>query len=690
MKPGEILVARVSGGASIVRCLEGDGASSAGKDSRVRIALGRNREARLPVDRVLLSTGLVASREEDVEAFRRRCDELASAMDLAEVWEVARDEASHLSLEDLAELYWGTAPDAAQRAACVLHLDRDSTYFVADREGYAPRSREAVADIHERRRREAENAQAADSLVASLASGRLPDELTRPQAALLEHLRGYVIHGEDYPRSGVARGLLERLNGGARDLQRLGFELLVSAGVLSPDEPLELERANIPRQFSAEALDEARAVDLARLLAQPHRRDLSGIPTITIDDADTQDRDDALSLEALPGPAFQVGIHIADAGALVTHGGALDQEADRRMSTLYVPDGKVPMLPPSLSNNMGSLEPGEGRVALSLLVRMSEEGEVQGWEVVPSVVRSQAALSYEEADRALAENGHPWHQALATLERIALGLRRRREAAGAVVLERPEMTIKALPSGEVEVRVLRRATSSRQLVAEFMILCNALLAEFCARQDLPAAYRSQAVPDLSGIAQEAAGGLAREAAMAETPLRWYLVMKRLPPASLDTVPQPHGGLGVPAYIQATSPLRRYPDLVMQRQISHFLDTGRPLYSFEAIASVAQRAEVQLRELARIEDERERYWFLKYLQQSHLGPPGSGRELFRAMVLENSAGRTGLLELLDYPFRVRAELPGNHLPGEVVTLRLHGVDLWRRAAYFTYVRSGAQV
>lgn len=684
------MVARVSGGASVVRCLEGDAASSGARDNRVRVALGRNREARLPMERVLLATGLMASREEEVEAFRQKCEELASTMDLAEVWEVIRDEAQHFSPDDLAELYWGPSPDAAQRAACVLHLEWDSTYFVADKEGYAPRSRVAVEEIHERRRREAENAQAADSLVACLAQGTLPAELTRPQAALLEHLRGYVIHGEDYPRSAVARGLLERLNGGTRDLQRLGFELLVSAGVLSSDEPLELERASIPRQFSPEALAEAQAVDLAHLLAQPHRRDLSDIPTFTIDDADTQDRDDALSLEVLPGPAFRVGIHIADAGALVSHGGALDQEADRRMSTLYIPDGKVPMLPPSLSNQMGSLTPGEVRVALSLLVPMSEDGEVLGWEVVPSVVRSQAALSYEEADRALAEAGHPWHQALATLERMALGLRRRREAAGAVVLERPEMVLKALPSGEVEVRVLRRASPARQLVAEFMILCNALLAEFCARQDLPAAYRSQAVPDLSGIAQESAGTMVHEAALGETPLRWHLVMKRLPPASLDTVPQPHGGLGVPAYIQATSPLRRYPDLVMQRQISHFLGTSKPLYSFDAIASVAQRAEVQLRELARIEDERERYWFLKYLKQAYLGSPGGGGEMFQAMVLENVAGRTGLLELLDYPFRVRAELPGNHIPGEVVMLRLHGVDLWRRTAYFTYTRSGMQV
>ena len=416
------------------------------------------------------------------------------------------------------------------------------------------------------------------------------------------------------------------------------------------------------------------------------RKDFTDLPTVTVDEAESEDRDDALSLAVdaggdAPDSVFHIGIHITDAGALVPGGGAIDREADRRMATLYLPEGKIGMLPSELVSRTGSLEAGEARIGVSLLVRVAASGEVLDWEVAPSIVRSQAALTYEEADRALADEGGPWRLMLTSLGRASDALRRRREIAGAVSVPRSEMDIRLRAQGRVEV-VVRRSTPARELVAELMILCNSLLAEFCRDAGVAAAYRSQAVPDLSGILVDVRSG----GGIPDTPLVRHLVMKRFLPAELGIVPAPHGGLGVRAYIQATSPLRRYPDLVMQRQISHYLESGKALHSSEAIESVAQRAEVQLRELARLEEQRKRYWFLKYLQQSYLSEtgPSSDTALFSATVLENESRRPALLELSRYPFRVRAELPMSCAPGDAVTLRLHGVDLWRRTAYFVHV------
>jgi len=225
-------------------------------------------------------------------------------------------------------------------------------------------------------------------------------------------------------------------------------------------------------------------------------------------------------------------------------------------------------------------------------------------------------------------------------------------------------------SGEVDVRVVQRTTPARQIVTDLMILYNVLMAEFCRRHGIPAVYRSQTVPEIDTITTESPEG----------PLRRYLTMRRMPSANLSLIPSPHGGLGVPAYIQVTSPLRRYPDLVMQRQISHFMDVGKPLYPPETIASMSQRADVQLRKMARIEEDRRRYWFLKFLDQSlALGGPA----LFKAIVLENRPGRYSLMELADYPFRFRSDLVKTFTPGDSVTLQLHGVDLWRREAHFVH-------
>jgi exoribonuclease-2 len=242
------------------------------------------------------------------------------------------------------------------------------------------------------------------------------------------------------------------------------------------------------------------------------------------------------------------------------------------------------------------------------------------------------------------------------------------------------MLINLRPSGEVEVRVHDRSSPARLLVTELMVMCNSLLAEFCRDNDLPAVYRSQTKPDVSDLDLETPKGQAEEA------LQRYMLTRRLAPAHVSTTPLPHGGLGVEAYLQATSPLRRYPDIVLQRQIAHFLTAGEPLYPSEKVASVGQRADVQLREQAQLENMRKRYWFLKYLQQSRLEDSGAAEtaSLFPATVLDNQPRRLALLDLDEFPTRVRAELPQSWLPGDTVMLKLQGVDLWRRIGLFVHV------
>ena len=686
MQPGEMVVASLGKGARIVRAV-GETAS------RVSVALDAKRQARIPHDRILLTTGLVVGAEEEAEGFREQCHALSSDVELSEVWEVVLDEPAPMGLESLAELHWGSAPDAAHLVAVLLHLEEGSDYFIRGEDGYTPRPRESVAEVQARRRREEENAKAEEALMRSLSEGELPGGMAPKERELLEHLRGYAVHGDDYTRSAVARRLLEGLAATTGDLQQRSFDLLVGAGVFTADEPLELHRAEISAHYPDEAITEAELIRLPEHLEDPRRRDLTDLPTLTIDDVETEERDDAVSVEVEEqgaGPdtsgGFRIRIHVADAEALIPQGGAIDREADRRMSALYLPERTIGMLPPGLTRRVGSLDAGERRVAVSLLAHVTSEGDVSDWEVTPSVVASRAALTYEEADAALTDESNRWHRPLKRLDRAALALRRKRARAGAINLEQPEMAVKVKPTGEVEVRVLQRSGTARSMVAELMILCNSLLAELCRREQLPAAYRSQAAPDLSDLPVEPGN----DPRAGEGPLWRYLVTRRLRQAELDTIPAPHGSLGVPAYIQVTSPLRRYPDLVMQRQISHFLSAGGTLYSTESIASVAQRAEVQLRELARLEEGRKRYWFLKYLRQSRLEGAGAGvdSDLFSAVVLDNDLRRTGLLELVEFPFRVRAELSRACAPGDTVTLKLRDVDLWRRVGYFVQTDVGA--
>ncbi len=678
MRAGELVVARLARGPSVVLLIEE-------KDGRAAVALGRNKQARLPAHRILLATGVVPAGDRQLDEFARAASAEAAAIDLGETWDAfADDETACLSLDDLAGLYWSGPAGPERLAALAIHLD-GSDYFERADEGYAVRPRARVEETRARRRREAERAQGEQALVEAMAAGRLPDPLTSHQSALMDLLRGFAIHGDEYPRARAARAFLAKTGRQSGNLQRLCFELLVASGVFTPDEPLELHRAQVPARFPDAVLSQAASTTPA---SESGRRDLTRLDAFTIDDAGTQDRDDALSVEAVPGAdgEYAVGIHIADAGSLIPSGSPVDREAGRRMATLYLPEGPIPMLPPEIAHQAGSLDPGRTSAAVTLLLRIDDSGNVLDREVAPSLLRSREAMTYEEADRALEDDASPRHEALATLRRIADARRRTRGEAGAIELEQPEMSVKVTPTGEVAVKVLDRTSASRRTVAEMMVLCNTLLGELCRSEQVPSVYRVQAPPDLSDLPQSEP---AEDASEAQRTLHRHLLAKRLRPAELDVAPGAHSGLGVPVYIQATSPLRRYPDLVLQRQISHFLESGKPLYPLEEIISVAQRAEVQVREVARVEAQRKRYWFLKFLQAERLSAdpdadPDADSGAFTAVVLETDPRRRALVELAEYPFRCRVEMPRSYAPGATVTLALRGIDLWRRLAHFVHV------
>ena len=667
MQQGDIIVVRLDAGPRLARFIET-------KSNRARVSIGRNREARLPVSRVIHETGLSAERFEAVEELGGQVNAIAESVDLEEVWDVVCDDGDALTLTDIAELYWAEEPSPQQSIGLLFHLLTDDIRFVRDGDYYLPRDRETVAQTLERLQRQAQRAADSEALVAAFRSGALPDTLTDHQSNTLGQVRGFVIHGEDYPRANPVKRFLDEAGVKGRDLQRATFERMVSLGLMREDEHLALEREDITPDFPDDALAEAETIDVAPLTSDPERVDLSDLVIFSIDDAETRDRDDALSIETLDDSgSYRVGIHITDVGALIPRGSALDVEADRRMSSLYLPEQTINMLPQRVSADKGSVNPGETRAAISLIAELTADAELSDWKVTPSVIRSDRALSYREADRAIADAGRPLHAQLSALYDLSKRLRARREARGALNFDRDELSVKVNSDGEISVSVIPRNAPSRELVQEYMVLCNSLLAQYCSDADLPAPFRSQTTPDVSDI----------EAQFPPGPLRSYLMLRRLKPAVVSTKPGLHGGLGLDAYTQATSPLRRYPDLMVQRQISHHLRTGETLYDNESVTSIAHRADTQIRQMSRIENQRRQYFFLKWLDARRREAEEAGEQcVLDGIVLENPPNRAATVDLADWPYRTRAALPNSTSPGDEVSLRLHSVDLWRRTAQFT--------
>ena len=332
----------------------------------------------------------------------------------------------------------------------------------------------------------------------------------------------------------------------------------------------------------------------------PGRVDRTALLTFTIDPADAKDHDDALSIEALRPGLWEVGVHIADVSHFVLPGGAVDEEALSRGTSVYLVDRAIPMLPAVLSSDVCSLLVEAPRFALSLFMIMDGEGRVRERRYERTTIRCRHGLSYEEAQAILEGSGSSGAEldgALRALHDLARSVRATRDARGALDLDLPEAYVvldrKGLP---VDIQRRERLESHR-LIEDFMILANEVVAGDLVAHDLPGLFRVHEPPSPEKI-QELADVLAplglevprRKSvkpkdiqallqvgrSAEERSLISSLVLRTLTKARYDPENLGHFGLSSGGYAHFTSPIRRYPDLVTHRAIAAAFCEGPPL------------------------------------------------------------------------------------------------------------------
>ncbi|HNS51984.1 MAG TPA: RNB domain-containing ribonuclease [Anaerolineae bacterium] len=282
------------------------------------------------------------------------------------------------------------------------------------------------------------------------------------------------------------------------------------------------------------------------VLPDEARLDLTGLPAFAIDDEGNEEPDDAVGLEG-----HRLWVHVADAAALAPSGSALDLEARARGATLYLPEGPVRMLPKPAVEVLG-LGLAEVSPALSFCVEVDGTGRARLAEYGPSWIRV-TRLSYAEAQQRLSD------EPLASLMAAADTHRERRRGRGALFLELPEVQIQ-VAGGEVTIRPLP-ALESRDLVMEGMLMAGEAIAGYAQANSLPLPFTSQEPP-----AEDEAGGQTATWWPPDDLAGMYAMRQRLRPSQYASAPCPHAGLGLASYVQATSPLRRYLDLVTHQQL----------------------------------------------------------------------------------------------------------------------------
>ena len=414
--------------------------------------------------------------------------------------------------------------------------------------------------------------------------------------------------------------------------------------------------------FSAEL--EAEAVRLLALQDQElpgdaERRDLTGQRCVTIDDDDTRDIDDGLALERRPDGGLRLWIHVADPGRLVEPESSLDLEARRRGSSLYLASGNLPMFPLELTTGPFSLRAGVRSAAWSTWVDLDAEGDIADYGIVRSWVKPTFRLSYSDADD-LIDLAPPEEPDLADLDQLLNRRRQWRVGKGALLMDLPEGRIRSR-DGEPVLEV-SEPSPSRAMVAEAMILAGAIAARFAVEHNLALPFRSQLPAELPPKSELDA--------LPDGAVRFAAIKRCLSRGLMGTQPAAHFSLGLPAYAQATSPIRRYGDLVVQRQIQAQLSGGTPL-SEDGLQELLNSFDGAVREGIGISREDQRHW-----QQVWFEAHKSGQ--WRADFLRwlRPQDRLGLVRIDDLAMDLAAECPQNAQPGEALLLRVQQVDSLR--------------
>ncbi|MBE9043287.1 VacB/RNase II family 3'-5' exoribonuclease [Pleurocapsales cyanobacterium LEGE 10410] len=539
----------------------------------------------------------------EIASFLKEVESYLDPSSLEVAWEILIEEESSVTPQQMAELLFSDRSPAPCYAAHCL-LSQDKIYFKKKSDHYEPRPASQVAEIKHQleiqEQKEREKLEFIAHLKQALAGETIEwsdsDRLRLESVEKLALLPGSV--------SKLAKEILTEA--GKNCDSQGAFQLLVDIGWWSKHENLFLRRSSYPTNFSKKVLDVVQPrLQLDPAEADTNRLDLTHLKVCTIDDESTTEIDDGLSIEYLDDGTVKIWIHIADPTRLLNPSDELDLEARRRSTSLYLPTGMVSMFPSELATGPMSLVQGQVCSALSFGVILDSTGAIQEYEIYPSLIEPTYRLTYDDVDEML-QLGLRNEPEIADLAKQARLRREWRKSQGSIQIKMPESVIKVKDNEEVTIELID-SSPSRQLVAEMMILAGQIGGKYGTENNLPLPYRGQPQPELPSeeeLLKLPAG-----------PTRFCALRSCMPRSEMSMSPIRHASLGLDSYVQVTSPIRRYTDLLAHFQIKAHLQAEELPFSREELQEIVYSVSSSAYEATLVERQTNRYWGLEYLRRN---------------------------------------------------------------------------
>ncbi|MBD3626541.1 ribonuclease R [Cyclobacterium sp.] len=357
----------------------------------------------------------------------------------------------------------------------------------------------------------------------------------------------------------------------------------------------------LPFEYPEDAIAEAETISESIPSSElKNRKDFRDISTFTIDPADAKDFDDAISFRYLDNGNMEIGVHIADVSHYVKPKTIMEKEAYDRATSVYLVDRTIPMLPERLSNGLCSLRPKEDKLTFSCVFEMDEQAQVKNFWIGRTAIHSDRRFSYEEAQENMDQGKGEFASELIKLNGLAHKLRKERFKKGAINFETVEVKFRLDEKGTPVGLIIKERKDVHKLIEEFMLLANKTVAQFIYDKNKGKStfvYRTHDYPDLEKLTTFA--NFARKfghdlqisdekkvsnslnklmdeiAGKPEQNVLEQLAIRSMAKAKYTTEPKLHFGLAFPHYTHFTSPIRRYPDLMVHRLLQHYLDGGKP-------------------------------------------------------------------------------------------------------------------